>query len=788
MLPTLAPRPRARAATRSRTALGALFFAGCAVLGVSSCAPAPVGVAEEAIAIPGDWAPPPATLAISDPQYVEVVEPPPVLPLGSCTSTNPWVGTCTHPECIRAHPGTTELDVYIRTRWPYVGAGGTYTCRRNSNPASTAYLSVHSVGRAIDLMIARVGGDADNTAGDAVANWLIENAEYIGIQRVIWDGWYWNGSRRGNHFSQISDATNADGSYRTDHHTNHIHVELSVDGAMRRTRFFTEGAPPTTCPVVCYGTAAVRADCSFTDCAATGEVCLPDPVRCGAGAPPEPSEASHNPGAPLPGVSSVAGLSRFGFVAPSRLFDTRTEASSTLLSRSDGATSGPLTGTRSGTVSSFGGLPAGASSVWLNVTAVPMSAPGFLVAFAAGPQPPISTLNFAPPRVRANAVAVALGAGGGVTFSANVDVDVIADLTGAFAPTGLGLLPAGPLRVMDSRSSDTALVPGVPFAVDVGAPAGAVGVVASVAVIQGGVEGGFVTAFPCGAAVPSTSNLNFTGSSVSANTVISELGAGQVCFVATQPVHLVVDVTGFLVPTGELSYQALSPVRILDTRDPSGLYGGRVGAGQILELPIQALPGMPPDVRAVVANITTVSPGTRGFVTAFPCGIAPPSTSSLNFDSDAPAGALTVSRTGSGSLCLHANARTHLIVDVLGVWVPTPDAPPPTDGPGPIPDEPDEPGPPDELDAGLDADGGATDAGEVAALDGGRSDAGPRGAIASTCGCRAPGPRVASASAAALSVLLLGLLGATRSRSRARRAAAGRARGGIGSRGCRDAR
>lgn len=726
---------------------------------LASCAPG-VGVTEESIAIPGDWEAPAATRAISDPQYVEVVEPPPVLPLGSCTSTNPWVGTCTHPACLRAHPGTSELDVYIRTRWPYVGAGGTYTCRRNSNPASTANLSVHSVGRAIDLMITRSGGDADNTLGDPVANWLIENAEYIGIQRVIWDGWYWNGSRRGNHFSQISDARNSSGVYTTDHHTNHIHVELSVDGAARRTRFFTEGAPPTTCPIVCYGTAAVRADCSYTDCALTGEVCLPDPVRCGAGAPPEPREAVRNPGATLPGATVVAGLARFNFAGPTRLFDTRTPESSTLLFRSDGATSGPLTAARTGTIAAFPGAPADSSSVWLNVAAVPLTAPGFLTVFPTGPQPATSTLNFAPPRVRANAAAVSLSTSG-VTVASNVDVEVIADLSGAFAPTGLGLQTAGPLRVMDTRALGVTLVAGTPFAVDVGAPAGAAGVVASVAVIQSAPEAGFVTALPCGGAVPTTSNINFVGSSVTANTVISALGAGQVCFVATQPVNLIVDVTGFLVPVGELSYQAVAPVRILDTRDAGSLYTGRIGAGQVIELPIQTMPGMPADVRAVIANITTISPGERGFVTAFPCGMATPGTSSLNFDSDNAAGAVTVSRIGGGSLCIASNARAYLIVDLLGVWVPTPAAPPPTDGPGPIPEEPDEPNPPDPtLDAGVTVGDGSIDF-DAAGLDAGgsgRVDAGGTSGLTSSCGCRAVGAGGPSSVAGLVTLLVLGML------------------------------
>lgn len=718
-------------------------------LTASACAAAdPVGVSPQAVAIPGDWVPPAATLAISNPQYVDVVEPPPVLPDGHCDSVCPtsvW-GACYHPACTTAHPGTTELDRYVRGRWTYVNAGGVYTCRRNSNPHGCTNLSVHSIGRAIDLMIPQVGGDADNTAGDAVANWLIENAEYVGIQRVIWDGMYWNGSRRGAHFSEISDEL-CGTRYCTDHHTNHIHVELSVDGAARRTRFFTEGPPPTTCPVVCYGTAAVRADCTYEDCAASGQVCLDGPVRCGPGAPPEPLTATLNASATAPSITTVAALSRYQPITPTRLFDTRTDATSALLVRSDGATSGPLTAARTGTFSSFG-APAGTTSVFLNVAAVPLTAPGFLTAFAAGPQPAISTVNFAPPRVRANAVAVALGTGGGVTFAPNVDVEVVTDMSGAFvAGDGLGLQTAGPLRVLDTRSTDTPLVAGTAFSVPVGAPAGAGGVVASVTVIQPNAEAGFVTAFPCGTPMPSTSSINFIGASVTSNAVVSALGAdGQLCLVATQPVHVVVDVTGFLVPTGELSYQAVAPVRLLDTRDAASVFVGRLGAGQVIELPIQTLPGMPADVHAIVANLTTVSTGTRGFITAYPCGMTPPSTSSLNFDSDNPAGALTISAIGGGSLCVFANQRTHLIVDLLGVWVPTPGAAPPTDGPGPAIDMPENMDPTMEVDAGAGADG-------ASGTDGG---AGARGSmVTGSCGCRAGGARTPGGLAMVLAGVLL---------------------------------
>lgn len=733
--------------------MGAVLGLVCCAVG---CAQEPVGGQSADLIIPGDWNPPASTRAIAATQYVDVVNPPAVLPLGSCTSTNPWVGTCTHPACVRAHPGTSELDVYIRSRWTYVRAGGTYTCRRNSNPDSTAFLSVHSVGRAIDLMIPTIAGDADNTAGDAVANWLIENAEYIGIQRVIWDGIYWNGEHG---FSEISDTRTSSGAYRTDHHVNHIHTELSVDGAARRTRFFTEGAPAATCPVVCYGTAVVHEDCSFIDCAASGEICLPGPPRCGLPTPPEPTEAARNAGAVLPMITRVGELSRFQFVTPERLFDTRTGAGSARLMRSDGATTGPLTSTRTGTFADWTTLPAGATSVWLNLTAVPLTASGYVGVRPAGSAAETSTLNFYPPRVRANATPAALGSGSGVTFRANSDVEVIADWTGAFATEGLGLQTAGPRRALDTRSAGTPLAPGEPFAVDVGAPSGAAAVVASVAVI-GGATDGFLTAFPCGGAVPSTSNLNFAATSVSANTIISELSAGQLCLVASQAVHVVVDVTGYLVPTGELSYQALEPTRVLDTRAATSLYTGRLGERQVVEIPLQTLPGMPADVRGVVANLTSASPGSRGYLTAFPCGMAVPGTSSLNFEAEPSVAALTVSATGSGSLCVFASARTDLIVDVLGVWVPTPSGPPPTSGPGPLdPNADDDP---------LLADGGLDTDGSVEADGGLGGDASRHPLTQSGCQCEVSRGGPAHDGRLASALVVLGLCAANR-RARRRR-------------------
>jgi MYXO-CTERM domain-containing protein len=626
-----------------------------------------------AVAIPGPWVPSAATRAAAT-QQITVVDPPAVAPLGRCTSSNPFACSCTHPACTPAYPGTRELNTFLLRRYPFLRAGGTYCCRQNSSATSVPRLSVHATGRAIDLMVPMVGGDADNTLGDAVANWLVENASYIGLQRVIWDRAYWNGERG---FGLLTSASLP--------HTDHLHIELSLAGAARTTAFFTSGASTgMSCTPRCDGPRLIRADCTTTDCAAADAPCLAGPPpRCGDPRPAEAPGAIAVAGATLPTVRPTAAPARFTFVSPTRLFDTRTPEGSARLTRSGAA--GPLTPTSNGTLRNWSGvgLPAGTTGVWLNLAAVGVGAPGFITVTAAGqPRPPTSALNYLADAANANAAPAVFGDGSGVTFDTNASAHLIADLYGALSPTGAGLAPTGPTRALDTRA-DVALAANGVRAIDVSAPAGAAGVVATVTVIADAAPG-FLSAFPCGTPPPPTSHINFAAGAVVANTIVSSLGGGQLCLRANVATHAVVDVTGFLTPSSGLTYTALAPQRVLDTREATSLFTGRLAARQVLQLPIQRLPGMPANAVAVVANLTAVAASSGGFVTAFPCGATVPGTSSLNFPAEAAVGALTVSTLGAGSLCVFANTRTHLIVDVLGVW--TGSVVPPIMPPDPVDD------------------------------------------------------------------------------------------------------
>ena len=106
------------------------------------------------------------------------------------------------------------------------------------------------------------------------------------------------------------------------------------------------------------------------------------------------------------------------------------------------------------------------------------------------------------------------------------------------------------------------------------------------------------------------------------------------------------------------------PVRLLDTRD----LAGSLGAGRMVEVPVAGLHGVPGDAAAALVTITSVEPCADGFISAFPCGSGVAPTAVLN----APAGSIVansaVIRLGNGTMCVYANRRTDVVVDITG-WV-----------------------------------------------------------------------------------------------------------------------
>ena len=336
-------------------------------------------------------------------------------------------------------------------------------------------------------------------------------------------------------------------------------------------------------------------------------------------------------------------------------------------------------------VATRGGVAANAAAVALNVTAVGASGDGFVTVFPCGSdRPNASNLNFTAGSVTPNAVITQIGTGGNVCLFVSAATHLVVDVNGYFPPS-TSLHAFNPARVLETRpglltvdgqqQGTGALVGGSVTTVQVGGRA-SVPVDASAAVLNVTVTeaagAGFATVYPCGASIPTASNINFVAGSTVANLVVSKLGSGgTVCVFTNQGTHLVVDVAGYFPLV--TSYHPLVPARLLETRpgeatiDGQFLGAGLREAGEVTELTVTNRGGVPAAASSVVLNVTATGPTSAGFVTVYPCGITTPLASSLNFEAGSTVANAVIVKVGTdGKVCLFNSKPTHIVVDVNG--------------------------------------------------------------------------------------------------------------------------
>ena len=146
-----------------------------------------------------------------------------------------------------------------------------------------------------------------------------------------------------------------------------------------------------------------------------------------------------------------------------------------------------------------------------------------------------------------------------ITYHTNdVTLNAIASVTPPPAPPFTALVPA---RLLETRSgAGFSTVDGqylgsgvqaggsvvaLTVAGRAGIPADASAVVLNVTVTDPAAAG-FVTVFPCGAAQPTASNLNFVAGTTIPNAVITKIGdGGKVCLYTSQATQLIVDANGY---------------------------------------------------------------------------------------------------------------------------------------------------------------------------------------------------------------------------------------------------
>ena len=87
--------------------------------------------------------------------------------------------------------GAQIIRSYLMENFSGINRIGGYNCRPNS--ASPHKVSIHGTGRALDIMIPTLDGQANSAVGDPISNWLVLNAAATGIQYLIWNRVRWSG-------------------------------------------------------------------------------------------------------------------------------------------------------------------------------------------------------------------------------------------------------------------------------------------------------------------------------------------------------------------------------------------------------------------------------------------------------------------------------------------------------------------------------------------------------------------------------------------------------------------
>jgi hypothetical protein len=207
----------------------------------------------------------------------------------------------------------------------------------------------------------------------------------------------------------------------------------------------------------------------------------------------------------------------------------------------------------------------------------------------------------------------------------------------------------------------------VPIAGRAGLPSDARAAVVNITLVQPAAAG-FATLYPCNAQVPDVSVLNHAAGQTVANSTIATLSAtGEVCIYTYAAADILVDVTGWLGPSGISRMVPIGPTRVVDTR--SGLGGSRrVAAGSTTRFDLRS--ALPPQSTAVAVNLTAVTPSAAGYMTAFPCSSGRPSTSSLNFAAGETRPNNAIVATDDGTVCVYSDTDADILLDVTAAFGP----------------------------------------------------------------------------------------------------------------------
>jgi subtilisin family serine protease len=247
--------------------------------------------------------------------------------------------------------------------------------------------------------------------------------------------------------------------------------------------------------------------------------------------------------------------------------------------------------------------------------------------------------------------------------------------------------PLTPARILDTRiglGAPTApLGQGSTISLQVtgrgGVPASGVGAVVLNVTSTGATAPSFVTVYPNGVSRPLASSLNIVPGWTGANSVTVAVGTGGKVNIYNNSgsTHMIADVVGFyadgttVVPQFGIGgeYQPVIPGRLFDSRTD---LGEKIPAGSFEQVGVDFGPDVNQHIRALVVNVTAVSPESDGYVATWNGNGPLPGTSTLNYkrgDGAVPNMAVVPAGQCCGgfpAIGVYTHATSHIIVDLMG--------------------------------------------------------------------------------------------------------------------------
>jgi hypothetical protein len=178
--------------------------------------------------------------------------------------------------------------------------------------------------------------------------------------------------------------------------------------------------------------------------------------------------------------------------------------------------------------------------------------------------------------------------------------------------------------------------------------------------------------WPDGQPRPVASSLNPRAFHTVANQVTVAVGPNRKIdlYNYASSVQLVADLAGYYTPGTGAGFTALTPNRVLDTRNGTGGPEAPFVSGTVRSLSLSGV--TPTGATAVVLNLTGISEETSTYVTAWPHGVQQPVTSNLNVDEfEITANLTTVALPASNTIDLYNySGSLDLIGDIAGYFTP----------------------------------------------------------------------------------------------------------------------